>query len=860
MPTLPASWSAVHTQNLPPRDAVVVPIADLAVGDAVRSYFAARAPNGVWTHQRDAISAHAAGRNVCLATPTASGKTLVFHASALEHLAKDPAATILALYPMKALGNEQQARWEEALAAAGIAGAVARVDGSVHPSDRDARCRNARVIVATPDVLHTWLLPRLGSKSAPSATRFVRNLALVVVDEAHTYAGVFGSGAAFVFRRLQHALGLLGREPQFIAASATMADSKKHVEALLGRPFEVIGADRDGSPRQAVEVVMARPDAGIDFHSALSTLFSSLRDSGERFIGFFDNRKSCEQMAAILQRGQHTPDAGEEADELFGPSVLPFRAGYEDDHRRAIQERLTSGSLTGVLSTSAMELGLDIPNLHTVVLVGVPGSGTSLRQRMGRVGRSMPGRVIVVHSGSLGDDLAFAEPEALLERPLNDSTIHLENRRIQYIHAMALARIGGEHDAAAIAANKPAAQLDATSVTWPAGFLDLCRMERDGRVPTDLRDMKRDAGDSPASVFMVRDVEPQFEVFCKRGMMRTPLGTLSFSQVMREAYPGAAYYYMGRPYRVMFVDTRSRKIGVTPCAGITTQPMPVHSRLTPQRGSSEGTGYGELSVIESELQIWRAVRGFREKRGGGATQIAYPCTDPVRFEQPSFTRTIFTTGVCLAHPVLDRDGVDLDILASLLQESFRLVLPVERQDIDADSDVLRTAWASLEKGRKFLCLFDQAAGSLRLTARLRDPSVLREVLETLAKLATQRDTVPVGNDHRVVSPITKVAARLLRDALQSEPIALSNLDGDDSARIPVLLPQSHVRSSERPGEVFEIHAIFPHPVQGLSYRGMWIQADGTRMKGVVAIDTVEPANDGVVRGFYDPETGEQSVA
>lgn len=126
--------------------------------------------------------------------------------------------------------------------------------------------------------------------------------------------------------------------------------------------------------------------------------------------------------------------------------VMPYRSGYEENDREAIQERLSSGELAGVISTSALELGLDLPGINTVVLVGVPQSSTSLRQRIGRVGRRGPGRVIVIDSGGIGDSVAFRQPERLLDRAPAQSSLYLENRRIQYIHALCFAAPGGEYD------------------------------------------------------------------------------------------------------------------------------------------------------------------------------------------------------------------------------------------------------------------------------------------------------------------------------------------------------------------------------------------------------------------------------
>ncbi|MBL9021834.1 MAG: DEAD/DEAH box helicase [Myxococcales bacterium] len=863
MNTPPPSWSLCQTLHLEGRPGQTAPVSSLELSPATSTYLSRKHQDGLYLHQHRGITALLAGENVCLATPTASGKTTVFHAAAMERLVKNPQARILALYPMKALGSEQEARWAAALEAAGITGEVGRIDGGVTGGARNDVCARARVLIATPDVVHTWLLPRVGQRGFEGATRFLRGLELVVVDEAHAYSGVFGSNAAFALRRLQHVAGILGKRPSFVAASATMRDAKGHVERLVGQPFTVIDETSDTSHRHPVEIEMVKPVEGADFHTAVAELLATLRDSGDQFVAFFDSRKASEQMAAILQRNEAPADEAEGFTHLLDHSVLPFRAGYEADHRAIIQERLTQGTLKGVVSTSTLELGLDLPHLKTVVLVGVPSSGTSLRQRIGRVGRNGPGRVIVVHSGTLGDELTFEQPEKLLDKPLHESTIYLDNRRVQYAHAMALARQDGEHDRALLAAGRSSGSLAESAASWPEGFLALCGLEREGRVPNDLRDMKRDAGEQPTHTFMLRDVEAQFDVERRTGMQRERLGSLSFSQVMREAYPGAVYYYTGRPYRVVSVDQRSRTVQVQRCPHYYTRPVPVRSRLTPQRAIHGGVRTGQLTVMEADLQIWRAVLGFKERRGSTTEQVAYPCAAPVRFAQPTFSRTLFTTGVCFAHPAMDEKGVDHEVLSALLLEAFLIAVPLERQDVDTDTDALRADWADLSKGRRFVALFDQASGSLRITARLRDPDVLRHVLDIMLQLVEERDTLIVGTEERHISAITKAAICAMADdsAHEVHLIESSELQAAAAERAHVLLPRSRGTSAARPGESFEVHKVFAHPTLGLVYRGVFIDAVGDRSEPTtVPVDSITPIEDGAVWGYYDLETGEQVAA
>jgi DEAD/DEAH box helicase domain-containing protein len=847
------SFTCTWTHTLDPRPASYRATMDLPLGAPARNLLACSAPNGVFHHQYEAVAASLAGHDVCVATGTASGKSLVFQTVGVEHLARDPRARVLALYPMKALGCEQEARWRAALERAGVPGTVARIDGSVSAADRLGLIRTARVVIATPDVVHAWMLPRAGQTDFGRLRQFLRRLSLVVIDEAHTYSGIFGSNSAFLLRRLLHAAALLGAQPRFVAASATLRDPAGHLERLTGRTFSVVGPDRDTSPRHPIRVELVRPADPGDFHATVAEVLGELRDRRERFIAFLDSRKGTEQMAAILQRDQ-------QEDESFGhlldAQVLPFRAGYEAAHRDAIQQRLTDGTLVGVLSTSALELGLDIHGLGTAVLVGVPASRTSFLQRIGRVGRAGPGRVVVVHSGTVSDDVAFAHPEGLFDRPLAESTVYLENQRIQYIHAMAIAR---EHDLLS-GATTP---LDTGAVAWPPGFLALAEDERRGTVPRELRDMKRDAGEMAVHAFPLRDVETQFEVFEVRGRSRERLGSLSHAQLMREAYPGAIYYYIGRPFRVRHVDLRAKEVLVAGAPQYTTTPAPVVSRIAPQRAVHRLVRYGDLVIADSDLQIRRAVMGFRERRGPVADAVIYPCTAPVTYSQPAFSRTLFTTGMVLAHPSLDAGGVSAEVIAGVLLDALLLTVPIERQEVDAACDVLRGAWGSVGAGRRVLVLYDQTYGSLHLTARFQDRATLVAAFELVVETLAERDAVELGSETVPVTPETRSAAAALLAALrENEPAAdtLGLADAMDlGERVRVMLPRSHGTMAGRPSDRFEIHQIFLRADLGLCYRGVWIGADSGRTPGVVPITELQPVGE-VIWGFYDPETGEQAAA
>jgi DEAD/DEAH box helicase domain-containing protein len=376
----------------------------------------------------------------------------------------------------------------------------------------------ARVLIATPDIVHAWLLPNVG---VPSIRRFFENLSLIVVDEIHTYAGVFGSNAAFLFRRLQHVMKELGSDAQYVCASATIAEPLRHLASLFGPQFSVVGQEFDTSPTHRVDVQLVEAPGSSDFLSELSKLLYSIAAAtSHNFLTFVDSRKQTEHITSIINRWKDMDTKGEpEADgktsdigHLHQLDVLPFRAGYEAYDRNIIQERLTKGTVRGVVSTSALELGIDIPHLTLGVLVGVPQSSTSLLQRIGRIGRRADGTVLIINTGDVYDELVFRRPDELLRRPMAECALYLENPRIQYIGALCLARQGGEHDLASGSRVDPGESGFETTVSWPSGFVDLCNAERLGQIGPEFQAMKMEAGDDPNHTYPLRDVESQFRV------------------------------------------------------------------------------------------------------------------------------------------------------------------------------------------------------------------------------------------------------------------------------------------------------------------------------------------------------------
>lgn len=855
----PAGWHTVHTLNVPGRKGEYFPIDDLRLSLPARQFVTAAFPGGIYRHQREAIAHLLGGRHVCVTTGTASGKSLAFYVSAVEHLSRDSRAKIIAVYPTKALGVEQEERWRQALRRTGLDARVGRIDGQVPVSSRLQVMRNSSVLLFTPDVIHAWLLSRLSERAVLG---FLRQISLIVVDEVHNYTGVFGSNSGYLFRRLQHVLGLLGRSPQFLCASATVAEPTKHLRRLFGLDFAVVGAEADTSPKHQVRVQLLNPPGSADLLSEVSDLLSGIaHETHSRFIAFVDSRKQTEHIASILARQQ---DKGEEQETAFRQDhlqrldVLPFRAGYEEQDRDVIQTRLSRGHLRGVVSTSALELGMDIPGLDIAVLVGVPRSATSLYQRIGRIGRHAPGRVLVINTGSVYDEAVFRVPQEFMDRPLAEGALYLENIRIQYIHALCLARSGGEHDQVSAALGREEGEAFGSGVEFPAGFPDLCARERRGEVPADLQGMKAESGEDPHHTFPLRDVESQFKVEFKSGPDQRQLGSLSYGQLMREAYPGAIYYYTGRPFRVYRVNVHTKVAHVRREKNYSTKPqmLPtlVFPNLTPDN-VFKSSSCGELLAVECNLQVRESICGFKERRGSGESVVQYPvAADGIYLNQPRFTRNYFTSGVVLTHPALGGDGIDCELLAGMLYEAFLMLVAFERRDINVAVDKHRVTRGPVREGDKFIALYDQTYGSLRLSGRILEADGLRRTLEVAAELLAAEEPTEVVEATAVA--LTALTSCLVGEAVEVT-FATEQLAADSSTYETVILPGSRGINTSRTNEEFEVEAVFFSPlIQGLSYRGRHISTMGETVTETLPIHALTPIPGESRTGQYNYATGE----
>jgi DEAD/DEAH box helicase domain-containing protein len=550
----------------------------------------------LYSHQVEALGAAGEG-NAIVTSGTASGKSLSFNLPVLDELARDGKRRALYLYPTKALAQDQ-ARKLSALGLEALRQAI--YDGDTPREDRPAIRRRSNLILTNPDMLHVGILPHHKSWGD-----FFASLGWVVVDEAHTYRGVFGSHVANVLRRLRRVARLYGAEPRFLLASATIANPLELAERLVGEPFRLV--DSDGAPRARRRIGMWNPPVidprSMTRRSVLSEaaeLLADLVSEGLRTICFLRSRRGIE----LIQRFTRM-----RLEELGRPQlaerIAPYRAGYTAQQRREIEARLAAGELLAVVATDALELGIDIGELDAAVCVTFPGTVASLRQMWGRAGRRSEGLALYIAGEDALDQFFCRHPEEFLERPVEAAILDYENERIQLAHVLAAAYEVPLSDADEEVFGKRWQERAEALV----GLGEL-RRGREGRyLPRGPR--------FPAGDISLRSASPDSVAIVERGSGEL-LGAVEAERAFATVHPGAVYLHLGRSYEVRELDIETRRAVVDPFEGDWyTQPKKETEtfieRIVERRDDAAAAGMG-VELHFGEVSVTEQVMAFQRKR------------------------------------------------------------------------------------------------------------------------------------------------------------------------------------------------------------------------------------------------------
>lgn len=548
-----------------------------------------RAGIHLYAHQAEATDYIRAGRDVIITTPTASGKTLVYNLPVLERFAQDPDARALYIFPLKALAQDQKAAFERLCLPwpEDARPRAALYDGDVSDHFR-RKIRNAppTVLITNPEMLHLAVLPHHANW-----TTFLASLAFVVIDEAHSYRGVPGSHMALLLRRLDRICARYNARPVHILCTATVGNPEELGTALTGRPVHAVTGS--GAPQGKRHVVFIDPEESPA--SAAIQLLQAALARNLRTIVYCRSRRMTELIGMW---------AGNRAGR-WSSRISAYRAGFLPEERREIESRMASGDLLAVVSTSALELGIDIGNLDLCILVGYPGTIMSTLQRGGRVGRKGQDSAVILLAGEDALDQFFIHhPDEFFSRPperavLNPANEVLLARHLECAAAEFPLRAGEElirSEAAQQALreleNKALLLRSADGESWLAARK---RPHRD----VDLR--------GGGASFQI--VDPTGEV----------IGSVDAHQALRETHPGAVYLHRGRSYVIKELDFGARRVRAVP------EEVKWHTRVRSSK-STEILSVDEIShafaapAARGRLRVTEHITGY-ERRLNGSLRV-----------------------------------------------------------------------------------------------------------------------------------------------------------------------------------------------------------------------------------------------
>jgi DEAD/DEAH box helicase domain-containing protein len=686
-----------------------------------------------------------------VATSSASGKTLCYNAPVAETLLTQRGSCALYLFPTKALAQDQlRTLWELFHPKLLSTGDFATFDGDTPKAERGDIRRRARLILTNPDMLHVGILPNHQQWS-----RLLRRLRYVVVDEAHIYRGVFGSHVACVLRRLRRLCRFYGANPQFILCSATIANPGEHAEKLAGLPFNVF--DDDGSPHGGKDFVFWNPPL-IDTARSVrrsangeaSNLLAELVMQNIRTLTFVRTRQLTEVIYNYTRRKLA------ETDSALAKKIKPYRAGYLPEERRKIEKELFSGQLTGVVATTALELGIDIGDLEATVLTGYPGSIASTWQQAGRSGRSQEKSLsFLIGLDNPLDQYFMRHPESFFGKSFENALVNPDNPYILRAHLLCaawelpLTNLDGEFFGSSMAAERK-------------------ELEEQGL----LREVRGRWHVVPTIAYPAEGVNIRAAFGENYAIINSASGalleTIDSSTALFFIFPGAIYLHQGESYLVEELDIKARTAHAKPVeVNYYTQDKELtdlHILRVLKEKDCRGT-----SVYLGEVEVTTRVVGFKKKAQFTEEVIGEEPLDlpPMRFSTIALWFDLPEETV----KRVDEDEVGLDFAGGLhaVEHAAIAILPMfalcDRNDIGGVSTPLHP-----DTGRPQIFIYDAYPGGIGISEKGFD--LIEELWQTTLKAIEEcpcEDGCPscvqspkCGNNNK---PLDKKAAQVLLEGL-----------------------------------------------------------------------------------------------
>ena len=578
----------------------------LALAPELKGILARRRIAELWSHQADALARVSAGRDVLVATPTASGKSLIYNLATASRVLSRREARALFLFPLKALEQDQLAglRADLETLSALDAPTAEIYDGDTSPHRRKKiRESPPSVLLTTPDMLHVGILP-----GHDAWKEFFRNLELVVVDEVHTYRGVLGAHFAQVLRRLVRVARHHGANPRFIACSATVGNPAQFARELFGRELDVVA--QDGAPEPKRWLAALEPEASA--YTTAARLFRRCVRAGLRTIAFTQARRVTELMHVWIL----------EAEPQLAGRISSYRSGFLPEERRAIEKRLFDGDLLGVISTSALELGIDVGGLDVCILVGYPGSVLATRQRAGRVARGREGVVFMIPQEDALDRFFLRHPERLVTRPCEDAVLDAASTEIAAAHLpCAAAEVPLAHAEPWLGSPGLARALELAHARGT-----LLESAAGGESFAARRD--------PAREVSLRAAGESFAIRRAGDTGRRVVGTIGGGRVNGECHPGAIYLHHAQSYLVKSLDFERRQVEVEGPVQVDWYTRPVVEKETEILEVLRSRPIGNALAKLGRLRVTSRTKAYEKRRVFGQDLLGRHPLDlpPTRFE------------------------------------------------------------------------------------------------------------------------------------------------------------------------------------------------------------------------------------
>jgi len=666
------------------------------LNDTLKAILTDQGISSLYKHQRDAFDSIIQGNDTVLVSRTASGKTLSFFLPLLhEYIEEKNPFSVLLLYPTKALSRDQESTFGKLLQAAGQSQCLGTFDGDTPRDERQKIITSSDFIITNPDMLHSGILPNHNRKWKT----FLSRLKYIVVDEVHMYRGAFGSHVANVFRRLQRICELHGSSPVFICSSATIGNPQKHVEALFQRPFTLI--DNDTSPRPNRHLYFLNPSLQESQGHALyrkgtaSLSIPILRKAlleGIRTICFCRSRQEVERLYRAVTDGR--PD--------LRKKIQPYRGGLLPNERRKLERDLFEGRITCIISTNALEVGIDIGDLQLCILSGHPGTVASFWQQGGRVGRGdRDAMVIYIAKDSAIDQFLVHHPEYIEDTPAEEAWLSADNPYIFLQHL-------------------------------PCAAHEFPLAQKEGRFPQDLYDVSREIllenktlkpyqeyyryslHDYPSRGVNLRGMtDYNVEIFCGTEV----IGEIDPIGARGTIYKDAIYQHLGKRFMSMELDLEKKLCRVEPVE-VDYYTEAVWQGSVEMIDKDESQTINGSDVSFGEIHINKQPKIYKKIRERSLENIGYGPITLSAFEYD-------TTGFCLVPPkswvtsINEEDkrfsGAALHGLSYILRHSAPSLCMADIKDIDTDVALIDEVD---KKWQSSLYVYDTVEGGVGYSERI----------------------------------------------------------------------------------------------------------------------------------------------